>query len=189
MKSKIFWLVTPCVSMNARCFGGTYRIYLRGGRLNQVRHQQKQAESWAVFRLDYSSTRKMEVTFYSDGSVDHFSGLFVSQFLRSRSLANWYDKLAVVFYEDGLCWPVWITASRSDQCVLPALNSAALPLTGAACKSPREWWVTMHSSEDSFKIMTFITVVIAATFTSRAPQDTYRLGAWARYVQLGESVS
>jgi hypothetical protein len=32
MKNKVVWVVTPCSSEKARCFGGTYHLHLQGLR-------------------------------------------------------------------------------------------------------------------------------------------------------------
>jgi hypothetical protein len=40
MKSSIFWNVTPCSPFKFdRCFGGTYRLQLQGGRMSRASNQ------------------------------------------------------------------------------------------------------------------------------------------------------
>jgi hypothetical protein len=78
--SSIFWDVTPCSPLKInRSFEGTCGLPLQGRRINQARNQRgSRWKAWfclppaftLVCFLAYSSTLKMEATFFSETSVD-----------------------------------------------------------------------------------------------------------------------
>jgi hypothetical protein len=73
MKSSIFWNITPCGPLKViQCFGGIYRLLIQSLRIIQARNQCTllAAHFHVGFCLVYSSTLKMESTFFFETSVD-----------------------------------------------------------------------------------------------------------------------
>jgi hypothetical protein len=73
MKSSVFWDITQCSPLKVnRRFGVTCLLHLQGKR--QARHQHEvtlfATSFMLVSCLSYSSTLKMEVTCYSETSLD-----------------------------------------------------------------------------------------------------------------------
>jgi hypothetical protein len=76
MKNFVFWDIMPCSPLKVdRCYGGTSRLHLQGRRISQARNKLEVGALLAscfklVSFLAYSSTLKVEATFFSETSVE-----------------------------------------------------------------------------------------------------------------------
>jgi hypothetical protein len=68
MKNMIIWVLTPCSSETAECFGGKYHLYPQDQRVNQARNQQKEEFSLRPASADFL----LGLLFYSEYGCDMF---------------------------------------------------------------------------------------------------------------------